>query len=100
MKKKSMQRAAWLMAGAFLWNLPAGYCASLSIDEAVQMALQQNTAVRITALGEDTAAAALRQAKGSKGFTVTANTSFSRSDKNNEGQVNSNSNGVTASLPI
>ena len=100
MKKKSMRRAAWLMAGAFLWNLPAGYCASLSIDEAVQMALQQNTAVRITALGEDTAAAALRQAKGSKGFTVTANTSFSRSDKNNEGQVNSNSNGVTASLPI
>ena len=100
MKKKSMQRAAWLMAGAFLWNLPAGYCASLSIDEAVQMALQQNTAVRITALGEDTAAAALRQAKGSKGFTVTANTSFSRSDKNNEGQVNANSNGVTASLPI
>ena len=100
MKRDYMRKTALLIAGAFLWNLPAGSCAALSLDEAVQMALQQNTAVRITALGEDVAAATLKQAKGNKGFSVTANTSLSTSDKNNEGRVNANNNGITASLPI
>ena len=62
MKRNYMRKTALLLAGAFLWNLPAGYCASLSLDQAVQMALQQNTAVKITKLGEDTAAATLAKA--------------------------------------
>lgn len=100
MKRNYMRKTALLLAGAFLWNLPAGYCASLSLDQAVQMALQQNTAVKITKLGEDTAAATLKQAKGSKGFSVTASSSLSTSDIDQEGRSNYNSNGVTASLPL
>jgi len=100
MKKGSFKGVILLAASVFLWHVPIGACASLSLDDAVNMALEQNTSIKITQKGEDTAKANLDAAKGAKGFTVSAETSFSMSDTNEAGRTGSNSNSISASLPI
>lgn len=100
MKKRYFRQAAFFLASAFFWHMPAGSCAALSLDEAVDMALKQNTSIQITRLGEDSAAAALRQAKGAKGFTITASSSLDLSKTNGEDRSTLNANSITANLPV
>jgi outer membrane protein TolC len=100
MKKGSFKGVILLAASVFLWHVPIGACASLSLDDAVDMALEQNTSIKITQKGEDTAKANLDAAKGKNGFSVSAETSFSKSDVDEKGRTDSNSNSISASLPI
>ena len=100
MAKKRWQRISLALAGLWFSQTAAGVCASLSIEEAVSMALLQNPAVKITSRGEETAEAQLRQAKSAQGFTVTLNSSIRDNKVAGETNTLTNSNGVTASLPI
>lgn len=100
MKKGCRRQTALLLTGALLWNLPVGMCADLSLDQAIQMALQQNTDIKIKQKGEETADAALRQAKGAKGFSITATGGADSSKANSEDITSKLSAGITAKLPI
>ena len=77
-----------------------GTCAALSVEEAVELALAQNTSVKITQKGEDTAAAVLKQAKGSRGFTVTAGTGVTASKTEEKSHTDTATTSLTAKLPL
>lgn len=100
MKNKFTNKAAALLSIAMLWNLPMGACASLSIEEAVDMALKQNPDVRITELTRDSAAAALKKSRGANSVSVTATASGSLNHNGATGHGTGNSNSIRASLPI
>ena len=89
-----------VLLGCSLWHLPLGACAALSLDQAVDMALNQNTEIRIVAKGEDKAEAEIAAAKGADGVTVTATASVSISDGAEKQFSNSNTNTLKAALPI
>lgn len=78
----------------------AGSCMELSLENAVQLALQNNPDVLITRLGEETARASLRQARGQNSFSWRAGSSFSRSGAGGRDWENGNSNRISVSLPL
>ena len=100
MKNKFTNNAAALLSIAMLWNIPLGACASLSIEEAVDMALRQNPDVHITELTKDSAAAALKKSRGANSVDVSLSTNGSLSDSGTNGSGTGNSNSIRASLPI
>ena len=83
-----MELKRWLRAGvpfmALLLANPVAQAADLSLQEAINMALAQNTSLKITQKGEDTAKYALDEAKGNNGFSVTASDSLSTSKSKGE----------------
>lgn len=90
--------AAWLGCAALL---PAkGSCAALSLDEAIETALAQNTSLKVTKKGEATAEAKLRQAQGNNGVSVSASDSLSTSKNTDSQRSDSNSLHLSGSLPI
>ena len=72
----------------------------LSLADAVDMALAANTGLRITRQGEHTADAALKQARGRNGVSVSASDSVRWSKTNGETQQSSNGLNLSASLPL
>lgn len=100
MRKKCQQRLALLLSGALLWGMPTSWAADLSLQAAINMALSQNTGLKITQKGEDTAKAALDEAKGSNGVSVSASDSLSSSKSGNSERQKSNSLGINASVPL
>ncbi len=100
MKNKFTKKAAALLSIAMLWNIPLGSCASLSIDEAVDMALRQNPDVHITELARDSAAAALKKSRGANSVGVTVTSSGQLSHSGADGRGTGNNNSIKASLPI
>lgn len=87
--------AGWLLASG-----SSGSCMELSLENAVQLALQNNPDVLITQLGEETARASLRQARGQNSFSWRASSSFSRSEADSRDWENGNSNRISVSLPL
>ena len=100
MKKTKVLLGAILMAGSLLANMPAGSCMSLSLEDAVELALKNNPDVLITQLGEDAAKASLKQARGQNSISWKASSNLGRSQASDMGWSNSNSNRISASLPI
>ena len=100
MKKGSLKQITAVLTGMFLWNLPLASCADLSVQEAVDLALEQNTSIKITQKGEDTAKAALKSARGANSFAVTASGSLNTSRTDGESRQDTSSAGLTAKLPI
>ena len=100
MKKKCQRRMGLLLAGALLWSLPTGFAADLSLQDAINMALSQNTGLKITQKGEDTAKAALDEAKGNNGVSVSASDSLASSKSSGSDRQASNGISVDASLPL
>ena len=100
MKKRYLHRSALLLAGVFLWNMPSGSCAALSLADAVEMALNQNTSILIKQKGEDTAAAVLRQARGNKSFSVSATGGLTGTKNSGTDRTDTGNIGLTAKLPI
>ena len=101
--KKCSRQALGLALGALAWGLPfAGpaQAADLSLPKAIELALAQNTELRVTQKGEESAEAALRQAKGNNGMSVSASdrVSFSKieSTEHSTGNVLS----LNGSLPL
>ena len=100
MNKKRLLGAALLLTGSLLTWQPAGYCAALSLEEAIQIALVNNPDVNITQLGEEAAKAKLSQARGSNSFSWRASTNFGVSDSDLAPWGTSNGTKITGSLPI
>ena len=88
-----------LMMGSFIPG-QVGSCAAVSLDEAIETALAQNTSLKITRKGEDTAEAKVRQAKGSNGVSVSASDNLSTGKSSGGERSDSNSLNLSGSLPI
>lgn len=101
MKKFPKEKIGLALASAFLLAYPSfGSCADLSLQQAVNMALEQNTSLRITQKAEDKAEAAVREAKGNNGISLSASDSLSVSKSTDSDRSSSNSLGLSASYPI
>lgn len=99
MKLKSLVLGG-VLAGCLLAQGTVGSCMELPLETAVQLALKNNPDVLITRLGEETARASLRQARGQNSFSWKASSSFSRSESGNSDWENGNSNKISVSLPL
>lgn len=99
-KIKGRTRMAIVGACALLYNLPLGACADISLNDAISLALINNTGLKITQKGEDTASSTLSKARGNNGVTVGVSDSLGTSKDNDSDRRDSNSLGVSASLPI
>ena len=91
------------MAGALLAALllsGSAEAAALSIEEAVALALTQNTGLQITAKGEDTAKADLKSARGKNSFTLSASGDFTVRHPDSGSHTRSGSASLKASLPL
>ena len=51
MKRRSCGRGAALLVAAMFLGLPSASCADLSLQDAINLALAQNTSLRITQKG-------------------------------------------------
>ena len=100
MKRTSCGRGAALLAFAMLIVLPTASCADLSLQDAIDLALAQNTGLRITQKDEDVAKAALKQAKIDNGLKITGNESLDTTLHRSSHTKSENGIGVTASYPI
>ena len=100
MKRTSCGRGAALLAFAMLIGLPTASCADLSLQDAIDLALAQNTGLRITQKDEDVAKAALKQAKIDNGLKITGNESLYTTLHRSSHTKSENGIGVTASYPI
>ena len=85
-----------IMLGVPSW----GSCAALSLDEAIETALAQNTGLKVTKKGEETAEAKVRQAKGNNGVSVSASDNLSTGKSSGGERSDSNSLSLSGSLPI
>lgn len=99
MKKNCLFSAAILLGGMLLGQ-PAGQCMSLSLSEAVQLALVNSPDVAITQLGEETAKATLKQARGNNSPAWSLTTNAGRDWNSTKGVTNTSSTGISASLPL
>ena len=100
MKNTQIGRIVLLLAGALLCRMPLGACTELSLQNAIDLALSQNTSLRITQKGEESAEAAYRSAKGGNSFSVTASSSLETNKTEGNSHVESSSNRLSASLPL
>lgn len=100
MKKTKVLLGAILLAGSMLVHVPTGSCMSLSMEDAVNLALKNNPDVLITRLGENAASASLKQARGQNSISWKASSNLGKSQSADIGWSNSNSNRISASLPI
>ena len=104
MKSKGYSwRLATLVAGALLasglWTASAE-AADLSLAQAIEMALSQNTSLKVTQKAEDTAAAARKEAKGNNGASVESSDGLSTSKKSGNPHKAGNSLSISGSLPL
>ncbi len=73
----------------------------VSLKDAIDIALAQNTGLLITQKGEDTAEATLAKAKGQNGFKASASGNVLHSSKTEgEKRADSSSLGISGSLPL
>ena len=98
MKERRHGKTAALLLGAMFLGVPYGWCADLSLQDAIDMALSKNTGLRITQKDEIASQAALDEAKGQNGISVSASDRLSSSKKKE--QSSSNSLGIDGSLPL
>ena len=98
-----MELKRWIKAGvpfmALLMASPMAQAADLSLQEAINLALAQNTSLKITQKGEDTAKYALEQAKGNNGVSVGLSDSLSTSKTKDADRQDSNSASISGKLP-
>ena len=100
MKRRSCGRGVALLAASMFLGLPSASCADLSLQDAINLALAQNTSLRITQKGEDTARAQLQQAKIENGLQIKGTESLDTTLKRSSSTDSKNEIGVTASYPL
>ncbi len=103
MKRRGRGKLTALAAGLMLlYSSFSSMCeaASLSIQEAVDLALAQNTSLRITEKGEETAKATLKSARGANSFDVGMSGSLTDGRTNNEARQDNGSLSLRVGLPI
>ena len=101
MKRVRRGKIGLALAGILLAACPSwGSCADLSLQQAINMALEQNTSLRITQKSEDKAEAAVREAKGNNGISISASDNLTVSKSTDSSRNSSNSLGLSASYPL
>jgi len=85
---------------ALLLASPGAQAADLSLQEAINMALAQNTGLKVTQKGEDTAKYALEEAQGNNGVTVGLSDSLSTSKTSGSDRQDSNSLSLSGKMPL
>lgn len=98
-KKKKM---LLFLAGSIFFSLTGktAMAADLSLKEAVNLALAQNTALKITQRDEISAKAELAKAKGNNNVALTASDSLTTQKNNDSERSDSNNLGLSASIPL
>jgi outer membrane protein TolC len=100
MKKGCLTKMMAIMTGCLLFNATVGFCADLSLDQAIDMALSSDYDIKIAQKDKETADVALDGAKGAQKPSLTASSSFKISDIDNRGISRTNSNGISISMPL
>lgn len=100
MKGFSIGKTAVVLAALFCCQMDYGFCARLSLQEAIDMALSQNTELRVTQKGEESAEAAYRKAKGANGPSVKVGSSIETGKTEGSSHAESASGRISASMPI
>ena len=99
-----MELKCWIKAGvpfmALLMASPMAQAADLSLQEAINLALAQNTSLKVTQKGEDTAKYALEQAKGNNGVSVGLSDSLTTNKTKDTDRQDSNSVSLSGKLPL
>lgn len=99
-----MKLKRWIKAGvpfmALLLASPGAQAADLSLQEAINLALAQNTGLKVTQKGEDTAKYALAEARGSNGVSIGLSDNLSTSKNKGEDRQDSNSASLSGKLPL
>ena len=98
--KKRQRKMSLALAGMMMVMGSTALAADLSLQEAINMALTQNTGLKVTQKGEDTAQASLKKARGNNGVSVSASDTLSMSKSDDSDRRESNTAGVSASLPL
>ena len=88
------------MTGCLLFNATVGFCADLSLDQAIDMALSNDYDIKIAQKDKETADAALDGAKGAQRPSLKASSSLGISDEDNYGFSRTNSNKISLSMPL
>lgn len=94
------RKTTLLMAGLMLASSASAYAADLSLQEAIDMALAQNTALKVTQKGEITAEETLHSARGKNGVSVSASDSLRTRKNSGSDRSSSNSLRLEGSLPL
>lgn len=77
MNRRCGKKMLALLAGMLALGVPVpGECVSLSLQDAIELALTRNTELRITQKGEDSADAAYRRAKGQNGLSASVSSRY------------------------
>lgn len=101
MKRYFRRGAAALAAAALLLaQAPQAQARDLSLADAIAQALAANTGLRVTAQDERTAAAALREAKGQNGFSLTGSGGLDASQSKGEDRTDGLSLKLNGTLPL
>ncbi|MBP2630122.1 MAG: outer membrane protein [Firmicutes bacterium] len=100
MKKEWFNKTMAILTGCLVLNTTSGYCADLSLDQAIDMALSNNYDIKIAQKDKETADAELEEAKGANRLSLTASSSLGISDTGNLGTSRSNSNEISMSMPL
>ena len=99
MRKKKLKYIAMMLSLCMMSSSQA-FATSLSIDEAISLAISQNNSIRIAQTEEQSARANLKSAKGATGFSVSLGSSLSANDGADSQFSRGNSNSISASIPI
>ena len=99
-RRRQRRAAAAAVLGTVLVLPFSAHAMSLSLTEAIDTALAANTALRITAEGERSADAALKQARGKNSISAEAGDTLRTSKAKDEDAQTSNSLSLSARLPL
>ncbi|MGN0941282.1 MAG: TolC family protein [Selenomonadaceae bacterium] len=101
MRYKRLAGAAMIAAAALVMQpMDMASAAELSIQEAVDLAIAQNTSLRITEKGEETARAELKSARGQNSFEVTGSGNVTDSKVNDNRNTGSGGASLSVGLPV
>ena len=81
-------------------NFHDGSCAKLSLQEAIEIALSQNTDIIITQKDEETAEAEYRKSKGENSFSVNASSNLDVNKSEGSHHNKTLSNRISGNLPV
>ena len=99
-----MELKRWVKAGvplvALLWASPGAQAADLSLQEAINLALAQNTGLKVTQKGEAAAKYALDEARGNNGVSVGVSDSLSTSKTKDAERQDGNQVSMSGKLPL
>lgn len=100
MKKKICRASAALAAACIFLQSGAGLCASLTLEEAVELALGRNYDVMIAQKDVEKADQQLEGARGQQKPSLKAGVSLGVNDVDDRGFSRTNSNNLTLSMPL